>query len=131
MQTKKIISNGNKKVILAVDDMPEVLQSIASILQDKYDVRIAVNATSAQEALEKSGKVDLILLDVEMPGMSGIEFLETLQKNLNYKSIPVVFITGNKDSNVVNEAIKKGGKGYITKPFTRDALLESVWFFCS
>jgi putative two-component system response regulator len=131
MQTRNTHFDGDKKVILAVDDMPEILYSIASILQDDYDVLIAVNAMSAQEALTKSVKVDLILLDIEMPGMSGIEFLEELQKNFKYSAIPVVFITGNTDSKTVNKAIKKGGKGYITKPFTRDALLESVNFFCS
>ncbi|MDR2343591.1 MAG: response regulator [Spirochaetaceae bacterium] len=118
-----------KNIVLAVDDMPEVLQCINSILQDSYDVRLAVNAASAQEVL-KSTNVDLILLDVEMPGMSGLAFLEKLQKNETYKSIPVVFITSSSDDKVVKTAIKSGAKGYITKPFTPEALRESVEFFC-
>ncbi|MDR2660339.1 MAG: response regulator, partial [Spirochaetaceae bacterium] len=81
-----------KKIVLAVDDMPEVLQSINSILGDEYDVRLAVDAASAQEFL-KISKVDLMLLDVEMPGMTGLEFLEKLQSNPEHKRIPVVFIT--------------------------------------
>ncbi|MDR2796228.1 MAG: response regulator [Spirochaetaceae bacterium] len=118
-----------KNIVLAVDDMPEVLQCINSILQDVYDVRLAVNAASAQEVLE-STPVDLILLDVEMPGMSGLGFLEKLQKSETYKNIPVVFITSSKDDKIVKTAIKNGAKGYITKPFTPEALRESVQFFC-
>jgi CheY-like chemotaxis protein len=118
-----------KNTVLAVDDMPEVLQCINSILQDNFDVRLAVNAASAQEVL-KNTQVDLILLDVEMPGMSGLAFLEKLQKNETYKKIPVVFITSNKDDKIVKTAIKNGAKGYIVKPFTSEALRESVEFFC-
>jgi CheY-like chemotaxis protein len=119
-----------KKVVLAVDDMPEVLRSISAILGDKYDVRLARDAASAQEALKKI-KADLILLDFEMPGVSGIEFLERLQKDPDLKNIPVVFITANHDTSLVKKAIKKGAKGYIAKPFPPETLLESVGFFCS
>ena len=118
-----------KNIILAVDDMPEVLQCIISILQDSYDVRLAVDVSSAEEVL-KSTQVNLILLDVEMPGMSGLAFLKKLQENEEYKKIPVVFITSHNDDKIVKTAIKNGAKGYITKPFTSDALRESVEFFC-
>jgi putative two-component system response regulator len=119
-----------KKIVLAVDDMPEVLQNINAILGDKYDVRLAVDAASAFAAL-KSATADLLLLDVEMPGVSGIDFLKKLQKDPAYKDIPVVFITANKADKTVKKALNEGAKGYIVKPFTPDALLESVEFFCS
>ncbi|MDR2842323.1 MAG: response regulator [Spirochaetaceae bacterium] len=119
----------DKKIVLAVDDMPEVLSSINAILQEKYDVRLAVDANAATEALE-SVSVDLVLLDVEMPGMSGLQFIEKLQKDAKFKSIPVVFITANKENKTVQEALKKGAKGYIVKPFSPESLLESVEFFC-
>jgi CheY-like chemotaxis protein len=118
----------NKNIVLAVDDMPEVLQCINSILNDRYDVRLAVDAASAQEVL-KSTNVGLILLDIEMPGMSGLALLEKLQKNETYKTIPVVFLTSSSDDKIVKTAIKNGAKGYITKPFTSEALRESVEFF--
>ncbi|GHV83715.1 hypothetical protein AGMMS50212_10550 [Spirochaetia bacterium] len=122
------MANG-KKVILAVDDMKEVLTNINAILQDKYDIRLAIDAKSAMAALETIN-VDLILLDVEMPGMSGIKFLEKLQKEEKYKNIPVVFITANNGDKTVNDAVKKGAKGYIVKPFLPEDLLSSVQFFC-
>jgi putative two-component system response regulator len=118
-----------KKIVLAVDDMPEVLQSISAILRQDYDVRLAVDAASALTVLGIAN-VDLILLDVEMPGVSGIEFLEKLQSDSKYKAIPVIFITANKEDEVIKTAIAKGAKGYVTKPFSRSALIESVQFFC-
>ncbi|MDR0409112.1 MAG: response regulator [Spirochaetaceae bacterium] len=122
---------GEKKVVLAVDDTPEALQSISSILGNDYDVRLAVDAASAEAALSKIDNVDLMLLDVEMPDVSGIKFLEKLQRNPSYKNIPVVFITAHKEDAVIKKAIKNGAKGYVTKPFSPDALLESVRFFCA
>lgn len=121
---------GEKKIVMAIDDMPEVLRSINAILKDKYDVRLLTNVASAQGAL-KSIKADLILLDFEMPGVSGMTFLEQLQKDPAFKDIPVVFITANHDNELVKKAIKEGAKGYIAKPFTPEALAESVEFFCS
>ncbi|MDR1147142.1 MAG: response regulator [Spirochaetaceae bacterium] len=123
-------TDGKKEIVLAVDDMPEVLQSINAILCQDYDVRLAVDAASALAVL-KIADVDLILLDVEMPGMSGIEFLDKLQNDSAYKAIPVVFITANSEDSVIKTAIAKGAKGYVTKPFSQSALLESVQFFCS
>jgi CheY-like chemotaxis protein len=123
------IKVADKKIILAVDDMPEVLSNINAVLQDKYDMRLAVDATSAESALE-SVAVDLMLLDVEMPGMSGIKFLEKIQKEKKYKNIPVIFLTANKDDKTVKEALQKGAKGYIVKPFSPESLVESVAFFC-
>ena len=64
---------GNK-VILAIDDNPVILAVIRSILKDQYDVLISKSAPMAMNIL-KTEKSDLILLDIEMPGMSGFEFL--------------------------------------------------------
>jgi putative two-component system response regulator len=127
---EEIVTETGKKIIMAIDDMPEVLRSISAILKDKYDVRLSTNAASAQAAL-KTIKADLILLDFEMPGVSGLAFLEALQQDPACKDIPVVFITANRDNELVKDAIKKGAKGYIAKPFPPETLLESVEFFCA
>jgi CheY-like chemotaxis protein len=123
------VAETGKKIIMAIDDMPEVLRNINAILKDKYDVRLSTNAASAQAVL-KIIRADLILLDFEMPGISGLAFLEALQRDPVCKDIPVVFITANRDNGLVKDAIKKGAKGYISKPFSPEALLESVEFFC-
>ncbi|MDR0731376.1 MAG: response regulator, partial [Treponema sp.] len=84
-----------KQIILAVDDMPVNLAVIRDILQNDFDMRLSKSARGAL-ALLNSVKVDLILLDVEMPEMSGFEFLDKIKNNAEHpelKDIPVIFIT--------------------------------------
>ncbi|MDR2509998.1 MAG: response regulator [Spirochaetaceae bacterium] len=120
--------DGIKKVVLAVDDMPEILSSINAALSENYDVRCAADAKSAFSALE-SIKPNVIMLDIEMPEMSGLEILEKLQKDARYKDIPVVFLTANSEESTAQKAIKNGALGYIIKPFTPESLLKSIDFF--
>ena len=117
-----------KKIILAVDDTPEALRTISAILKKDYDVRCVTDAKAALAALA-SITPHLLLLDMEMPGMSGMDFLKELQKSEQYKNIPIVFLTANSEEKTAQTAIKCGAKGYIIKPFTPEALLESVAFF--
>jgi putative two-component system response regulator len=117
-----------KKIVLCVDDSPEVLTSLNAILKSNYDVRAAINAGAAKKVIDAGG-VALILLDLELPGINGIAFLELLQLDEHYKDIPVVFLTANSDDKTARQAIKSGAKGYITKPFAPEALLEAVQFF--
>jgi two-component system phosphate regulon response regulator PhoB len=70
-----------------------------------------------------------MLLDIALPGMSGIEFLRQMQQNERYRSIPVVFLTASSDDQTAQKALKAGAKGYLTKPFAPAAILESVQFF--
>ncbi|GMO31752.1 MAG: response regulator [Spirochaetaceae bacterium] len=117
-----------KKVILAVDDMPEVLSSINAVLKNDYDVRCAPDVESARTALQKI-MPDLLLLDIKMPGVSGFDFFQELQKDDTFKKVPVVFLTANSEEETARKAIQGGAKGYIIKPFTPELLLESVSFF--
>lgn len=117
-----------KKIVLCVDDMPEVLMNINAILKNQYDVRSAIDIASALRVLETT-HVDLLLLDIEMPEMSGIDFFAKLQKDARYQNIPVVFLTADTENKTAQKAIKKGAKGYLTKPVSPAALLESVSFF--
>lgn len=118
----------SKKVVLAVDDMPEALASINAVLKNDYDIRCAPNVEGARSVLQKV-KPDLLLLDIEMPGVSGLDFFQELQKNETYKDVPVVFLTANTGEDTARKAIQAGAKGYIIKPFTPESLLESVTFF--
>ncbi|MDR2467474.1 MAG: response regulator [Spirochaetaceae bacterium] len=117
-----------KKIILAVDDMPEALASINAALKEIYDIRCVTDVKSARAALETITP-SLLLLDIEMPGVSGLEFLDELQHNEKFKNIPVVFLTANSEDKTSQKAVRKGAKGYIIKPFTPEILRESVAFF--
>ena len=84
-----------------------------------------ISATSGKEALKllDNVSVDLILLDVEMSGMNGFETLSQIRKKYN---TPVVFLTGNKDINTIQEATKLGVDDYISKPFIPLTLKETI-----
>jgi PleD family two-component response regulator len=112
-------------VILAIDDAPEVLITLSSMLKEDYDVRVAKTAVSAFAVLRQE-EVSLILLDIEMPRMSGFEFLVYINTRSEYRGIPVIFVSSDSDTETVTNALKRGASGYIVKPFTKETLKEKV-----
>jgi putative two-component system response regulator len=121
---------GDRKTILAVDDMSENLTAMRSILHDFFDVRLAKSAKMALTLLQNT-KVDMILLDIEMPGMSGFEFLEQQKSQVNARlpannDIPVIFVTSHASTEFINRAINSGAKDYLVKPIRKDVLLKKV-----
>ena len=114
-----------KKIILAVDDMAVSLTTIRTILQHEYDVRLAKSAALALEML-KQVKADLILLDIEMPEISGLEFVGLLKKNPELKNIPVIFVTSHANPQFIDQAMAFEAEGYIVKPFIPEALVKRV-----
>ena len=115
------------KIILVVDDMIENLTFLRSMLKDYFDVRLAKSGKIALTLLENL-KVDLILLDIEMPGMSGFEFLRRLDTDddsMNKKT-PVIFVTSHADRDLINDAINSGAKDYILKPVNAELLFKKI-----
>tara|TARA_R110002167_G_scaffold260869_4_gene467291 strand:- start:3338 stop:4273 length:936 start_codon:yes stop_codon:yes gene_type:complete len=101
--------------ILVVDDQAINIQTIYNILSADYTV---LAATSAQDALEvcKKNPPDLILLDVLMPGMTGLELCHELKQRADTKSIPVIFVTTYNEQHEEDECWRSGGIDFITKP---------------
>jgi len=110
--------------ILIVDDEPIIRKALREILEyEKYEVEEAQNVKTALEMMEKQ-EYKLILSDIKMPEMSGIEFLEELKKRNN--TIPVIMITGHGDIDTAVESLKKGAFDFIQKPLDLNRLLISV-----
>jgi two-component system chemotaxis response regulator CheY len=116
--------------VLLVDDsavMRKIIQrniKETGLIVDEY-----VEAGDGKQALEKvsdSGELDLILLDWNMPNMSGIEFVRTLRSLNMPKRIPVVMVTTEGSDSKVSEAKESGADGYLTKPFTADQLRDTL-----
>jgi response regulator RpfG family c-di-GMP phosphodiesterase len=105
---------GETAKILIIDDEPSVLSVLYSLLSDRYECK---TATSAIEALEylKEESYDLILSDIMMPGMSGLELLEKISP-LNTDTV-VVLISANLNIQSAIEAMRRGAFDYVTKPF--------------
>lgn len=111
--------------ILAVDDNAVNLSAIETALQEQYEVVPMIAAKRALKYLNCE-KVDLILLDVKMPVMDGVEALEEMRKLENGKSVPVIFLTATKEDDVAEKGAELGICDYITKPFDGEDLRNRI-----
>jgi two-component system, chemotaxis family, chemotaxis protein CheY len=114
---------------LIVDDS-SVMRKIVerSLRQAGIELSEVMEAGSGIEALAaiQRKKPDLILSDINMPAMNGLEFVKKLQDVPGMKDVPVVMITTEASESHVVEALSYGAKGYIRKPFTPDQVKEHV-----
>ena len=112
-----------KKCILVVDDDPMNLKRTEMILKKQYDILLA---ESGWEALEKTKaeKIDLILLDIAMPQMNGIETFKRMKDEA--VEAPVIFLTASGYEDDVRTAIDLGAVNYLKKPFFPQELLKRV-----
>ena len=112
-----------KKCILVVDDDPMNLKRTEMILKKQYDILLA---ESGWEALEKTKaeKIDLILLDIAMPQMNGIETFKRMKDEA--VEAPVIFLTASGYEDDVRTAISLGAINYLKKPFYPKELLKRV-----
>ncbi len=116
--------------ILIVEDDPEIRESLAELLRlEGYEITTASNGVEALEVLEKSGvKPQLIILDILMPEMNGIEFLERRQTEPNFRSIPTMVLSCNKVQE--KTAQRLGITSFLQKPVGADNLLRSAREIC-
>lgn len=115
-----------KQRILIVDDEPQNIAILVKLLQEKgYDVRASRDAHHALQTLEITS-VDLILLDIRMPKMSGFEFCDMLKRTPRTAEIPVIFLTALSEVTEKVRGLELGAVDYITKPFNLDEVLARV-----
>ena len=111
------------KRILVVDDDLMCLKTVQKYLTEgSYEVLGALSGMQAIHMAEET-KFDLLLLDIEMPGMSGFTTLEQLRKRPEGKQFPVIFFTGRQDRDTVKCCAAAGAEGYIAKPIEKHTLL--------
>lgn len=114
---------------LIVDDS-SVMRKIVerSLRQAGFDALFVHEASSGTEGLEllKARQVDLILSDINMPSMDGLEFLRQIRAQNLAPGVPVVMITTESSEDHVKQAIEAGARGYIRKPFTAEQVKERV-----
>lgn len=115
-----------KKVILAVDDVSMNLAIIKNLLTKYFDVRVAKSGEIALFILG-SVHVDLILLDIEMPGMSGFDFIDIMREIPDVKDTPIIFVTSHATATIINRANQAGVKDYIVKPININTLKRKVF----
>ncbi len=106
------------KTLLLVDDAPANIQIANSILKDTYKIRIATNGAKALELAHVAPLPDLILLDVVMPEMDGYEVCTRLKMAAETQEIPVIFLTGQTETEDETRGFDVGAVDYIHKPFS-------------
>lgn len=107
-----------KKLVLVVDDAPENLHAVHSILKNDFKIRVATGGAKALELVMVKPRPDLILLDVMMPEMDGYEVCGILKSIPETRDIPVIFLTGKIEADDETKGFQAGAVDYIHKPFS-------------
>ena len=115
----------NRSTILAIDDDITVLTTIRSILEKEHEVCLAKNTDIAKTILN-TNNVNLILLDMEMPDMSGMQFLEMLYEDHSFYHIPVIIVSSLGTADVIIGVKQRGAMDFVVKPISAAALTEKV-----
>ena len=118
--------NKDKKHILVVDDEPDIINIIGIILNrtGSYEVSGAANGIRALDFLSQDATVDLVLADIKMPEMDGVELLDKIKEN-DLERPKIMFVTGFTDV-PIDKLYAAGACGFITKPFEWKVVLSSV-----
>jgi two-component system sensor histidine kinase/response regulator len=114
------------KSILIVDDNPFNLQLLGKVLNGYgYEIEFAMNGEAALEWLN-TAKFDLILLDINMPGMNGFEVCRKIRSNPLFNNMPVIFLSAESDRESILKGFELGAQDYLSKPFDSRELLVRV-----
>jgi two-component system, chemotaxis family, chemotaxis protein CheY len=114
------------KTILIVDDSESIREVVNFTLKNEgYNVLVGVDGKDALKFLN-GDQIDLIITDLHMPEMDGIEFIKHVRRMDQYKRIPILFLTTESQANKKMEAKEAGATGWIIKPFVPAKLIEAL-----
>ena len=118
----------SKKKILSVDDSAIIRKIIrGSVEVLKYELLEAADGNEAITVISKEWEnIKLILLDWNMPGMNGYEFLGVVKKDVLYKNIPIMMVTTEGEKESIVKAVQAGVSNYLLKPFTTEELTKKI-----
>lgn len=120
------VAERSKSHILVVDDDPAVLTIVQALLKP-WGLRVTMlqDATQFWTVLEESAP-DLLILDIVMPGVNGIELCQTVRSDPHWNNLPVIFLTAHQDVDTVNQVFRSGGDDFISKPILGPELVTRV-----
>jgi len=115
------------KKILVVDDSATVRQQVGlALTQAGYSVLEAGDGVEGLAVLEKGGDIAMVICDVNMPRMNGLDMLDSIKRDPRHSNIPVVMLTTEGHPGLVDRAKKAGAKGWIVKPFKAELMISAV-----
>lgn len=112
---------GRLRQVLLIEDSPEYQLIVRVALADRFNVVCATDSTQALQAVAMQ-KFDLILLDVGLPGKDGLSLCQELRKDPRVANLPIVFVTGRRETQDLVQGFEVGGDDYIVKPFHPEEL---------
>ena len=113
--------------IMLVDDSATILLTVSSILSKAgYRVEQAANAEDALKKLDTGVNIDLLITDLNMPGMNGIELIREVRQLPAYKFVPILFLSTESQQSRKQEAKAAGASGWIVKPASADELINTI-----
>ena len=115
-----------ENTILIVEDNEELLSMLSKLFSQKYNVLKAYNGKEAFDILAADNKIDIVVTDMMMPIMDGVELTRSIHTNPATNTLPVVMLTAKRDDEDRAEAYRAGADAYITKPFNTSVLLARV-----
>ena len=114
------------KTILFVDDSVSIRMLVKMILEDAgYNVMIGEDGLDALSYLDGQ-TIDLVVTDLHMPRMNGMELIKEIRKQQNYRFVPILFLTTETKPELKKEAKAAGATGWITKPFDKEKFLQVI-----
>ena len=122
----EIVDFADRATVLVVDDTPDNLAVLSSLLKDEYRVKAASNGEKALQIAAADNPPDLILLDIMMPGLDGYEVCRRLKADATTHHIPVIFLTAKTEVDSEKRGLELGAVDYITKPISPPIVLARV-----
>jgi two-component system chemotaxis response regulator CheY len=112
---------------LVIDDAKVMRMILKQILQKiGFDVAEAANGREGLEQLKKLGKPDLTLVDCHMPEMNGLEFVQAVRADANFRDLRLLMVTAEEEPAELNQALAAGANDYVVKPFRQEVILEKL-----
>lgn len=112
---------------LVVDDSRTMRAIVGRHLRElNFEVSEAASGLEALVSIRKIGPVDVVLVDWNMPEMSGVEFLKKIREEEAFQNVPVMMVTTESEMSQVEVALEAGANEYLMKPFDREALLQKL-----
>lgn len=121
------VPSGTSAALLVVEDDPEMARFLVEVLADDYEVTVVGDGADAMEAL-RAGGIDIVLTDLAMPNMDGIELVRAIRADVSLREVPVVMLSASGDASA--RGLAMGADDYVVKPFTvedvRDRLASNL-----
>jgi two-component system phosphate regulon response regulator PhoB len=121
------VASQNKNRVLVIDDDPELQELVRVLLSSiGMDVVTAGTAAAAAQVLRQKPLPDLVLLDLMLPDVSGLEFLRQMRAKVVFNDLPVIILSALADPEQIRDGLKMGADRYITKPYVAANLTKVV-----